>query len=546
MIKCAKAFLAMATLVFLCIFLDFAYLVIFELEEQEMNGIAGNSARRKEKNKEVTSSGSFCSILRGNEAIPSAAHLWRKYTSLILSSSEYGRVYDHDFAAKLMNIITPQRLQAAMKALPKTNEQWEAIGDMLDIAFKRWEFMEERKRKWGAREHYKEEPNEPRKVNVLVFGGSVTLGVECFRNHFGNNKIMNYNKCAWPSRLDNLLNKFFGHNMHDVVEIRSLAMGGTNTNIGTLIWDFTLFPGMTMPDIVIHAYATNDMHILSMKEAKNRGITLEQSIFETNQKFIRSILTPKIDPLSTCNQRPPFLIYYDDYIGNEQRKILDTTDFSKALNILSSYYDFSLLSYADAVKDIVYSDTSKEWLSPHLWLQRQIHPGLGMHIASSWLFAYQFLHLATNYCALYDFAGNNTLTNASNNIYTNAVLPRNKDYRPTTFNGLPQLKQPGITIDRQPQIYDHPRSQLRGNFSGAAIPPNLDDSLTLDNISDKWLNETTIIRNNKFLHKPQCNAHDRLVITQQCIFSWVGNLGNLLKPTQLENKLHDILLVNDG
>lgn len=43
--------------------------------------------------------------------------------------------------------------------------------------------------------------------------------------------------------------------------------------------------------------------------------------------------------------------------------------------------------------DLVYSDTNENWFSPHGWPERQLHPGMGMHIVSTWIFAYHLLHL---------------------------------------------------------------------------------------------------------------------------------------------------------
>ena len=278
-----------------------------------------------------------------------------------------------------------------------SNDKWEQIGDIVELAFHRWKYLEQQQ---NSKDDNKQSPNSNhnknydinniprRKVNFLVMGGSVTMGVQCLHNPVVQDTSRFARRdCAWPSRINQFLNMFLGYYPNDIFQIHVLTLGGTNTDTATTIWDYTLMPrDMPYPDIVIHGYATNDMHVLSSIEAQKRGITLEDMILDVNQKFIRQILTPKVSTMSTvpstsqCYNRPPLLIYYDDYIGNEQHKIIETKAFSKAAHILSSYYDFPLISFADAVKDIVYTDTNEDWLSPHGWPERQVHPGMGMHI----------------------------------------------------------------------------------------------------------------------------------------------------------------------
>ena len=188
-----------------------------------------------------------------------------------------------------------------------------------------------------------------------------------------------------------------------------------NTEMATTIWDYSLMPkDVPHPDIVIHAYATkNDMHVLSEIEAKKRNMTLEDMVLKVNQQFVRKVLTPRRTNIDTPNTNrnddddssaqsqhstPSLLIYFDDYIGNEQCKIIESNAFSKASKVVSSYYGFSLVSYTDAVKDVVYSHTNETWFSPHGWPERQVHPGMGMHIVSTWVMAFNLLHLAGTYC----------------------------------------------------------------------------------------------------------------------------------------------------
>ena len=156
-------------------------------------------------------------------------------------------------------------------------------------------------------------------------------------------KFFNRKTCAWPTRLRIFLKRIFDVDANEIADIKVVALGGTNTETANTIWDYSLLDkDIPAPDIVIHAYATNDMHVLSEVEARNRNMTLEDRILEVNQQFIRNILSTKNfiptddDPSSSSPCRrpsPPLLIYYDDYIGNEQNKILQTNAFSKASQI---------------------------------------------------------------------------------------------------------------------------------------------------------------------------------------------------------------------
>ena len=294
--------------------------------------------------------------------------------------------------------MTPQRLLSSVKTIPRTDEQWNSIGQIVDNAFHRWKYLEKLKQNQNSENN----SNLSRKVNILVMGGSVTMGVQCSENPIQETQRFARRDCAWPSRINQFINALFGYYPNDLVRIDVLTLGGTNTDTATSILGYTLMPKDTpYPDIIIDAYVTNDMHVLSAIEAQKQNITLDEMILKVNQKFIEKVLTPKFSSNEDCYHKPPILMDYDDYIGNEQRVILETNAFSKASQILASYYDFSLISYADAVKDLVYGDINETWFSSHGWPERQVHPGMSMHIVSTWLMVYNLLHLATTYCSIH-------------------------------------------------------------------------------------------------------------------------------------------------
>ena len=130
---------------------------------------------------------------------------------------------------------------------------------------------------------------------------------------------------------------------------------------------------------------------------------------EMTQEFVRSVL--KVDDNDACDTDPPLLLHMDDYLGNEQRSILQTMELSQAVHVLANYYGFATMSFANAVRDIVYADTKEGWISPVGWypgdlktlsdtMEREIHPGMGMHIIASWVASYNVFHMASIYCSM--------------------------------------------------------------------------------------------------------------------------------------------------
>jgi hypothetical protein len=442
-----------------------------------------------------SSSSGMCSAFLSSS---SPSSIWSKHLKEIFHASRHNLDKEneyiwHDFTAILLNYMSPRRLQSSIKTLP--SRYWDQVGKTLKLGLDRYQFLQSNAK--GA---------EPRKINILVMGGSVTMGVFCKNNPVKETSRFLRRGCAWPTRLGQFLNNLFG----DIVNVDMITLGGTNTESATQMWDYTLFPtDMPHPDILIHAYSTNDMHVLSENEAIKRGITLEDMIMTVNQDFVRTILRPP----SSCKDRPtPLLLYFDDYIGNEQRAILKTNSFGRATQTLANYYGFGLISYADAVRDLVYSDTSEDWFSPSNWPERQVHPGMGMHISSMWFVAYNLLNIVSAYC--------------SDDFSRASTTPGHRDYK--AVGGLPTLRR---------------ANQLKGEPKPVplSLPPKLNTNTTLDNISSKWHGNAQLI----FFDLSTCEKSNNRI--ERCTFSWVGGLERFFeKPEHLEKRMKPILVSNEG
>eukprot|EP00531_Pseudo-nitzschia_arenysensis_P007313 CAMPEP_0116153354 /NCGR_PEP_ID=MMETSP0329-20121206/21200_1 /TAXON_ID=697910 /ORGANISM="Pseudo-nitzschia arenysensis, Strain B593" /LENGTH=447 /DNA_ID=CAMNT_0003650257 /DNA_START=222 /DNA_END=1564 /DNA_ORIENTATION=- len=231
-------------------------------------------------------------------------------------------------------------------------------------------------------------------------------------------------ECNWSSRLGVFLNRFFLGDRNDekLIELSKVAMGGTNTATGSVIWQYDLVPEEARnPDIVINAYSTNDLHILTVMEAQSSNTTLRDKTFEMIQKFVRQVLGSKNCKSGSDELIPPLLLHMDDYLGNEQRKIWETTELSQGAQVLANYYGFVSVSYADVIREFVYGDTYEKWFSSDWWVpegtdkslhfERQIHPGMGMHISSLWVAAYNFsIWRRSMPTAVIDHLANNNIT----------------------------------------------------------------------------------------------------------------------------------------
>jgi hypothetical protein len=279
----------------------------------------------------------------------------------------------------------------------------------------------------------------------------------------------------------------------ELVEVHVFALGGSNTNTATVLLEYDLLPKDAQnSDIMINGYSTNDMHIKTIEEAAGEGKTLTDKVFEMAQEFVRVALRPR-----PCQKQPPLLLWLDDYLGNEQRVILETTALSKAMHVLANYYGFGSVSYADAVRDWVYGDTREILFSP-AWYKgkggkftREIHPGQGAHLSMAWMMTYHLLTVATNYCSLEAW---NVVQGEASMSYNHSKIP-----------GLPELmgvNQVGANLDTA-----KPRPKPTG------LPPALTNSLNLRGVSKDWRDAEAAAASTR----EQCEDKDY----KQCPFAWI-------------------------
>jgi len=118
----------------------------------------------------------------------------------------------------------------------------------------------------------------PRPLKILLMGGSLLVGRNCRKimKELGLQFTMPNRVCTWSNRLEQFLNQLFDGKL---VEVTKVAMGGTNTATGSVIFQYDLVPEQARDaDIVINAYSTNDMHILTILEAQSSNTTLRDKV----------------------------------------------------------------------------------------------------------------------------------------------------------------------------------------------------------------------------------------------------------------------------
>jgi lysophospholipase L1-like esterase len=461
-----------------------------------------SSSSSTSSTKTSASISSYCALLP--QPIPSTIGFWNSYLDSIVEASQHSldkRWTLHDFTAELLHLLSPDRLARSSMSLP---HDWTPVQRALQVLHQRHVYLTQLSSSTETTENtYSNQtnPQEARKLKILVLGGSLIVGVNCRKIVADNNlnMLMPNRLCTWTHRLESFLNKILGG---PYVEVQKVALGGTNTQTGYVMWDSDFLPEEAKnPDIVINAYSTNDMHILTVLQAREGNQTLRDKVMEMTQDFVRSILQD-----GSCS---PLLIHVDDYLGNEQREILVTTELAQATMVLANYYGFTSVSYANVVRDIVYGDTHEYWISPQGWYEseqsndmlREIHPGMGMHIISTWVLAYNLLHLTLSFCAIEPFWNASISANVSK-----LETPRKYSAR----HGLPRLHG-------NPIIPGKPKPRPKG------LPPPLEQGLSLENITSLWNSAEPVAEVCPEVLTDYSNSI--ATIQQRCPFSWFSGLS---------------------
>lgn len=421
------------------------------------------------------------------------------------------------------------------KTLPK-REQLRPIVKKLDALYK---YHQEN----DGKNDLSKTPPEP--IKILVHGGSVTTGVLCRMHPFKNvNLSVTRKNCAWPERLKRIINKMIGF---EAVQIFNDSLGGTNTELAVLKYQYGLLPQeMKKPDIIINAYSSNDMHVISMRNAEAKNLTLIEAVSELVQDFIRSVEAPKCSINSENKKHEPLLIFLDDYVGNEQHEILETMASTSTINTLANYYNIMSISYSDAIRHIVYSETRETWFSPDWYknfqkkdFERQVHHGLGGHVSICWIVLFNFLNALTSFCN--EEARLIRSTNKQSDEKRQKILYKNIDGKNDAYIfSAGDLGEVGLESDlRNSKLEGWPSFGHESNGGHRGIIPPLNSELLIQDVSDLW--EESSARN-----KVACGQNESNNNEDQCVFSWIANVDEVKTEEALNAKMSTVMTDNSG
>ena len=400
------------------------------------------------------------------QRIPSSPKAWIDNINVTLGASQ-DRQQDpsyilRDLNARALEFITP-RLSRAMEGFPHHN-----LDKLLSKTRARFEYLTN----YNATAENATIPPPP--IRIYVSGGSVAHGQNCVTSV----RSITADRCSWPWRLRVLVNNLVGG---DMIEIVNGARGGANSQAGRALLAYAPPPQQPI-DIIINAHSVNDQITFTRDQAAARNLSLSAYTLDMTQNFTRQVMTHHPDAV---------LLWLEDYLGNEARNLLELQEYAQTIHTLSKYYGFGVLSYTDAVRDVVYGDTHETALTP-VWYQdspdsndtmvREVHPGVMMHASVTYLWLHYGWNLLREACA-------GGFTNASSSIRYNTTRAEQ-----ATLHGV-----------------QWPRPLPKG------LPPRLTTSLRLEDISDLWRNST-----------------EEIMSDSPCPFQWTAGIQKYLDLESLE------------
>ena len=238
-------------------------------------------------------------------------------------------------------------------------------------------------------------------LSVAIFGGSVTEGRGCqnlpveldpFFSSTTNLPPIRGGTCAWPSRLQHLADAVLGPNM---VHIHNLAVGGTNTALSIPIIDYHLYPLHQPPDVMVNAYSVNDNLFDWRGTADNTQSYdhLKRTLHKA-QAFVRTARQSK-----PC-QTPPVVLFVDEYVGNQNKKLLGEDIRNDGVRLVADYYEMGYVRRSDQAHILVQTNEtllSPSWFKNDQWAT-EVHFGMPGHVQMALVTAYYVLEEVVQYC----------------------------------------------------------------------------------------------------------------------------------------------------
>ena len=515
----------------------------------------------------------------GGSIVPSAISLWMSYMEDIVTASQLpqDKTYKLKYGTLQLLHLISSRLPLSTKSVVR---YWSTIDEIMYRIYHRYQYLKLHHQDPNQQTSIQPPQTTTQPIKILVMGGSVTMGINC-ETGLSNT---NHNNCSWLYRMEKMINTFIWNRLgwnntkrHDVddddtyklVKVVRVAAGGTNSELGTTILNYDILPEQSKhPDIIINAYSTNDMHIIAMEQAQANNQTLHDLTFEVLQNYIRtglSLTNDVPDDCSSSSQRTtnattstsstsfssssttttssPLIVHLNDYLGNEQNEIVNTMTLNSVMSILSNYYGIMSISYADMVRDLVYSDTKEFWFSPRGWYkksnyQREIHPSRQAHQTIAYSIVYNILNLITTRCNILQ--------------------------QQPSLHDAHAAAGPNRSSNKQTTKNDDTTSYLLGKPKDVphyALPPKLTKDLSLQHISDLWWKDEeeqkaiNMKRRARFLdgrnatresNDDQSSSCSATSTSTRCPFAWVyGTQHRRTFPSWIESYFQPYIQVLD-
>ena len=405
--------------------------------------------------------------------ILNAGNIWMKYWDSILESSYYHPSssdidpQNKEIYKNLLLDVGPTQLEQGLMTLPR-HEHIERI----------WDILEKRRTN----------PESSPPLRVLVMGGSVVEGVGCKQTKSDNTTIEGFGRdCSWPGRVESFVNNFLGY---DAIKVINIAQGGTGTAQALSIIKYWMYPEQlkgAVPDIIIHAFGSNDSHLGSVPDTEMERIKElhEQGVSRLNA-YIQAV--QRSHPCPT-----PIVIHLDDYFaGHQQGAFIGDFTYRMILKEVAGWYHNMAVSSAQVVDDYIYPDPMKENAFSPGWrpnkrgsrkgkIGENVHFDFPGHLAVLWTWMYSSLKVAVQFC-------------------------NDKDWEQHQENKVKHVFGSSNAPGRSSFTNDMVHS-LRG-----VNPPPLDYQLELEDISQKWQEE-------KVRQENHCKTVSK---NNPCVMAWVA------------------------
>lgn len=273
-----------------------------------------------------------------------------------------------------------------------------------------------------------------KQIRILVLGGSVTAGHDCrWPDWLGNdrpnqsNHQIPFHNCAWPARLENLLNTLFG----DIFHVDNLASGGASSVWGSMLLQRRLFNDPDkVPDIIISAYSANDAK-------QNDGTKASDIVYGHMQDLIQAA-----QDLQPCENDLPLVIMADDFYGDLPYQ---ASRFSSYVYQLSQWSNLMAVSGSSVLRYKLLQELhDAETLHPLVNSNFGIHLGMGFHMGMAWIMLFNFVNAFVSVCND-EHVGIRYLEETekgldSTNVGVNATVAGDPDLLPSIVKGEPSAK----------------------------------------------------------------------------------------------------------